>query len=126
MAFAYLFGKFISRFRYPVSLPEDVAKAVGVPLSNLASFEQILTRLTATTSYFSRLRRRMSRSDVERLFQAAVRKEHFPGSAIFSFSFPTGWLEFSLQFDRDDRLRRAYVDHRGLEDRVELPLAVEV
>jgi hypothetical protein len=117
-------GRVLSRFRYPVSLPEDVSKAVGLPLSNLQSFDKMLSQLTA--SNVTTIRRHMPRDQVKQLFEGATRKEYFSGSALFSFWFPSGWLEFSIHFDRCDRVRRVCLLHKNLDSEVELPLAAEV
>ena len=102
------------RFRYPVSLPEDVADALGIEMHNSMRFKELLHELTNMHHPCSRLNKFMSRELAERCFLHALRKERFPQSSLFSFYFNEGWLEFELQFDPESRLRRLYVHHKLL------------
>lgn len=116
--------RFLLRFRYPVSLPEDIAIALGLELSNYMSFDQVLERLTHPSSPPLRLQRFMSRDGAEECFESAVRQEKFRRRTLCSYYFNKGWLEFELRFDEQARLRRLYLHHRSLSaDRgVEIPL----
>lgn len=107
--------RFFLRFRYPVSLPEDVAKALGITISNFITFEQFVAYLTQPSCRPTRLAKFMHRKKAEEAFQNANSKEYFKGSSLFSFYFSEGWLEFALEFDADSRLRRVYVQHKQIK-----------
>lgn len=112
------------RFRYPVSLPEEIAEALGIPLSNSLSFKDFVHELSHTKTAPTSLSRLMSRSSAEKVFHNAVRTERFTEKTLISYHFPQGWLEFMLQFDRESRLRRIYLLHREIpsDQGIELPL----
>ena len=112
------------RLRYPVSLPEEIAHALGVDICNSLRFKKILSLLTSPECKPTTLRRFMPRDLAEEAFQGALRKECFLQSSLFSFYFPEGWMEFELQFDAQSRLRRIYVHHKliSLPNGFEIPL----
>ena len=58
----------------------------------------------------------MDRKEAESVFSKAVRQEHFSQQSLFSYYFSQGWMEFSLHFDEDNRLRRLYVQHKAFQD----------
>ncbi len=102
------------RFRYPVSLPEDVAISLGVQIENNIGFKTFLN--TCRDCEPTRLAKFMPRMEAERAFHAAIRKEKFSSSSLFSFYFNEGWLEFELQFDSNSLLRRVYVHHKLISE----------
>ena len=124
MNFLRQITRLIYRFRHPVTLPEEVACDVGVPLSNGLSCEAVIQRLKDPRQASKKLVRMMPRERAEGLFHNALRQEKFRRSTLFSYYFATGWMEFSLQFDDQDLLRRVYILHRNIiDDRgVEMPL----
>lgn len=109
-----LLCRFFLRFRYPVSLPEDVAEALGVPLSNFLTFEELVDHLTCSDCRPTRLKRFMPRDKAEQAFQGALRKECFRQKSLYSYYFNGGWMEFILQFDDQSRLRRIYLQHKEI------------
>lgn len=115
---------FFLRFRYPVALPEDIATDLGVNLSNFLTFEEFVCLLANLSARPRHLSRFMPRQEAEATFQKAQRKEYFSRTTLFSYYFHEGWLEFSLYFDEQSRLRRVYLQHRHLscEQGVEIPL----
>ncbi len=115
---------FFLRFRYPVSLPEDIATDLGINTSNFLTFEEFVTQLTNNSCRPRRLTRFMPRETAEAAFQSAQRKEYFGHNTLFSYYFHEGWLEFSLYFDEQGRLRRIYLQHKRLvsDEGVEIPL----
>jgi len=117
-------SRLLSHFRHPVSLPEDVALALGLKLSNFLSLDQLLQQFRQRSVRPSRLRRFMPREEAESAFSAAVRCERFGRHTICSYHFQSSWLEFRLQFDECERLRRIYVLHKEIveEEGIELPL----
>lgn len=119
-----LFSRFFLRFRYPVTLPEDVAQALGIELSNYITFNQLVHFLTCPTCCPSKLKKFMTREQAEEAFQNAHCKELFKKNSLFSFYFSEGWMEFSLEFDDESRLRRMYLHHKSIiQDRgIEIPL----
>lgn len=118
--------RFVCRFRHQVSLPEDVSMALGIPLSNFLTVSQLLACLASPSCFPSRLTRFMSRGEAEAGFRKAVRVDRFSRHTLCSYYFKDGWLEFVLQFDEQQQLRRIYVHHKDLpkEEGVELSLKV--
>ena len=102
-------SRLVSRIRYPVSLPEDLAKDLGVRLANNVSFREIIRILHSSDFRCSRLKRLMDRSQAEACFRSALKKESFKSSSLFSYYYNKSWLVFALYFDHEDRLRRLYV-----------------
>jgi hypothetical protein len=102
------------RFRYPVSLPEDVAGALGVEITNLISFEEFFSRLVCPSCRPTRLIKFMPRDKAEAAFHGALRKERFRHNTLFSYYFNEGWMEFVLSFDEHSRLRRIYLQHKKI------------
>ncbi len=123
-----LFYKLFLRFRYPVSLPEDVAEALGVQCSNFITFEDFVTKLTCPSCRPTRLKKFMPREEAEAAFQTALRKEKFLHNSLFSYYFNEGWMEFVLQFDEHSRLRRIYIQHKKItqEEGIEIPLSKSI
>jgi len=122
-AIDHLFHFFL-RFRYPVSLPGDIANALGVDVSNFLTFDEFVTQLTSANCRPTKLTKFMPRARVEKAFCGALRKEHFKEKTIFSYYFSEGWMEFVLLFDEQSRLRRIYIQHKLIEkeEGVEIPL----
>lgn len=108
--------RFLLRFRYPVCLPEEVAKALGVNASNFMTFPQFIRQLSCSSFRPSNLHKFMRREDAEKPFQNAHCQEQFRNSSLFSFYFPEGWMEFVLEFDDISRLRRVYMHHRCIKE----------
>lgn len=121
-----LFYRFFLRFRYPVSLPEDVAKALGIEVSNFMTFEEFVNQLVSPTCRPTRLKKFMSRDKAEAAFQDALKTERFKQNTLFSYYFSEGWMEFVLLFDEHSRLRRIYLRHKKISrDRgFEIPLNI--
>lgn len=109
------FSRFFLRFRYPVTLPEDVAKALGIDISNFLTFDEMVCCLTNPSLCPTRLEKFMLREEAEEAFMEAQRKERFQQCSLYSFYFNEGWLEFKLEFDACSRLRRVYVQHQKIE-----------
>jgi hypothetical protein len=101
--------RLLSRFRYPVSLPEDVARDLGMHLPNTLNFHEFLKLLAAPHQRPAKLRKFMSRNLAESTFESALKKETFKSCSLFSYYFNKGWLVFALYFDEDSRLRRVYL-----------------
>jgi len=108
-------SRFFLRFRYPVSLPEDVANALGVQISNFVTFTEFFNYLTCPLCQPTRLQKFMPRDLAERAFAHAQCKEHFKNDSLFSFYFSEGWVEFVLQFDGNSKLRRIYLQHKNID-----------
>lgn len=106
--------RFFIRWRYPVSMPEDVAGALGISLSNYLSFPEFVNLLTSPGCCPSRLMKYMPRHQAEDAFRNALRKEKFSHLTLFSYYFNEGWMEFVLQFDEQSRLRRIYLQHKDI------------
>lgn len=125
--FQNLFMHPMIRFRYPVSLPEDIAEALGVSLSNSLPFKDFIFQLCKSAYSPTRLSRLMPREEAENVFLKAVRKERYSGKTVISYYFSEGWMEIILLFDRDSRLRRVYLHHREIpsEQGIELRLITQ-
>lgn len=118
------FRSLFVRFRYPVTLPEEIASDLGLTISNQLSFKEFVIQLTHCSNPPQHLKRFMPREAAEAAFQCAQRKDKFGRNSLFSYYFNEGWLEFNLQFDEKSRLRRVYLQHRQLahEQGVEIKL----
>lgn len=103
------FIRLISRFRYPVSLPEDVAHDLGMYLPNTLNFKEFLQLLASPHQRPAKLRKYMPRCLAEGAFQSALKKETFGSCSLFSYYFNKGWLVFTLYFDESSRLRRIHL-----------------
>jgi hypothetical protein len=116
--------RFFIRFRYPVSMPEDIATALGLDISNYVTFDQFVNLITHPTCKPTRISKYMPREKAEEAFRGAQCKDRFKRSTLFSFYFSEGWLEFTLEYDEQSLLRRVYVNHKQIkQDRgVELTL----
>lgn len=106
--------KFYCRLHYPVSLPEDVAHALGISAPNDLSFEEFIELLRSPEGRPTKLFKYMPRDEAEMAFHSALRKETFKRTSLFSYYFCRGWLGFLLQYDDQLRLRRLYLQHRDL------------
>lgn len=110
------FSRLFLRFRYPVTLPEDIAKALGIHVSNYVTFDEFFGTLTSPECCPTKIKKFMPRQEVEQAFTNAQRKEHFRQMSLFSYYFSEGWVEFKLEFDSNSLLRRMYIQHRMIQD----------
>lgn len=117
------FRRLFCRFRYPVSMPEDIATDLGLDISNSLTFQQFINRLTDPCHRPTKLTRFMPREQAEDIFRRALRKERFQQNTSFSYHFKSGWMEFILQFDEQSRLRRVYIRHKDLKHKHELGIS---
>lgn len=108
-------ARFFARFRYPVTLPEDVTETLGIKVSNFLSFDELIKKLSSCNSNPLRLAKFMPRRDAELAFQHATCIEQFGKKTLISYYFPEGWIEFVLEFDHDMLLRRLYLRHKDIE-----------
>jgi hypothetical protein len=106
--------RFFLRFRYPVTLPENIAEALGVQMSNFLTFKEFVHHLSSPSFRPTRLKKYMTREKAEEAFDGALRKEHFKQKTLFSYYFSEGWMEFVLHFDDQSRLRRIYLQHKQI------------
>ena len=122
--FLYPFKRLLTRWRYPVCCPEDIAQALGMRLSNQLTFEELVCKLTSPHCYAKNLYKYMSRISAEAAFKNALRIERFSHTTIVSYYFSEGWMEFTLHFDAEEHLRRVYIQHQCIPDNkgIEIPL----
>jgi hypothetical protein len=102
-------SRFLSRFRYPVSLPEDIATDLGLDIPNTLTFEQFLNRFSAQLAPPKHLWKWMRRDAAENVFKLAQKSEIFLSSTLYSYYFSKGWIVIALYFDENEALRRVYV-----------------
>jgi hypothetical protein len=112
-----------TRFRYPTSLPEEVAMDLGISISNSLNFQEFISHLTHPSCRPTRLSRFMPREEAENLFSTAIRKEHFKQKSLFFYHFNEGWMGFILNFDEQARLRRIYIRHKDLKRKHEIAIS---
>ncbi len=105
-------------------MPEDIALALGISISNQLHFEEFVATLCCPQLRPTKLLKFMPREIAEQAFQKALRKERFSNKTLFSYYFNEGWLEFILQFDDHCRLRRIYLQHKSIaqDAGLEIPL----
>lgn len=115
--------RLLVRFRYPVSMPEEVASDLGLNISNSLSFQEFIHCLTDPGHRPTKLTRFMPRNEAEEIFRCALRKERFQQNSLFSYHFKNGWMEFILQFDEQSRLRRLYIRHKDLKQKHEIGIS---
>ncbi len=108
-------SRFFLRFRYPISMPEDVATALGIHISNYVTFHEFVSHLSCPTCRPTRLSKFMSREKAEEAFFGAPLKEKFRNNTLVSYCFTEGWVEFILQFDDNSKLRRIYLQHKDIK-----------
>lgn len=111
--------RLLSRFRYPCSLPEDVAQALGIHLANCLSFDEFIALLGQPECRPTKLRKYMQRQKAEDAFQTALKKETFGSLSLFSYYFNKGWLVFALHFDEQARLRRIYLQCPSMQSSID-------
>lgn len=116
-------SRLLIRFRYPVSMPEEVASDLGLTISNSLTFKEFINCLTNPCLRPAKLSRFMPREEAEGIFQTALRKERFKQNSLFSYYFNGGWMEFMLLFDEQSRLRRLYIQHKDLKQKVEISIS---
>lgn len=109
MSLLYALNRLLHRFRYPVSMPDDLANDLGVSITSNPSFGDFIEYLKISANRPTKLWKMMPRYQAERRFQSALKKEVFPGSTFFSYSFQHSWLLVVLHFDAQSRLRRLHV-----------------
>lgn len=121
------FQRFFVRFRYPFSLPEDIADSLGISLSNHLAFKDFVFCLTQKMQIPTRLTKFMPRELAEKTFIKPVKTERFCQKTLVSYYFNEGWLEFMLHFDNKARLRRVYLLHIDIpsDQGLEIPLLFE-
>lgn len=117
------FLQLLIRLRYPVSLPEDVAKDLGLNISNSFTFTEFINYLTDPSHRPTKLMRFMPRHQAENIFRCALRQERFQQNSLFSYYFKGGWMEFVLEFDEHSRLRRLYIRHKILKKKHEISIS---
>lgn len=100
------FAKLLTRFRYPVSLPEDVARDLGLHLPNSLSFNAFMEALASPNLKPKTLKKGMPRYKAESVFISAVRQEIFKTTSLFSYKFSQGWVVIALYFTEDSLLGR--------------------
>lgn len=115
---------FLVRLRHPLSSPEDIAETLGIYLPNTLTFEEMLQKIANPSLPLLNLKKYMSRKEVESIFRGAQRKEIFLENTRISYYFKEGWVGFSLHFDKDNHLRRLYLQHMNIktEEGIEIPL----
>lgn len=120
MHFLDLILDLVHRFSHPGSLPNDVAYDLGLEVYGRLSVNELLQMLKNPTH----LKKYMKKGLADQLFVHAQRKDIFKLTSRFTYFFNQGLLEFVLDFDSDEQLRRAYATFHNSKGNlmVELPL----
>lgn len=117
-------SRLFARWRHPHTLPEEVASILDLDVSNYLTYEEFISLLKQHCHPPKTLTRFMPREQAERTFFKASYKEHFCNESHFSYCFKQGVIDFTLTYDGENRLRRLYLNHRGMEldQKLEIPL----
>ncbi len=117
-------SRFFLRFRYPISMPEDIGTSLGIQMSNYITFHEFVTKLTSPACKPTKLLKFMPREKAEEAFFGAPLKEKFRNNTLVSYCFNEGWVEFVLHFDDNSKLRRIYLQHKDIKQDcgLEIPL----
>jgi hypothetical protein len=105
-------------------LPDELLKTLGLDLEGKSSIEDFVEKLNHSKSLHVKLKKFMTRREVENTFLSAEKKEHFSRHSLYSYYFSKGWLGFFVSFDQDLKLRRVYLQYKSLryQDFIELYL----
>lgn len=108
------FTRLISRFKHSLSLPEEIASDLGIFLSNRLDYVELRELFLQREITPTKLHRFMERSLAEGNFRHAKKFEKFCRESHFSYCFNGNWVDFTLHFDQQDRLRRLYIHCCGM------------
>lgn len=108
------FRRLLSRFKHPLSLPEEIALDLGIFLSNRLDYAELRDQFLRQEITPTKLHRFMERSLAEDNFKYAKKIEKFCRESHFSYCFNGQWIDFTLHFDKEDRLRRLYIHCSGM------------
>lgn len=114
--------RLIMRFRYPFSIPSDIASALGIQTSHFITFNKLISCLTNPDCKPATLSKYMPRSQAESTFGTALRKERFQNESLYSYHINGKWIEFVLHFDDQARLRRLYLSHKDFKEKHEITI----
>jgi hypothetical protein len=105
-------------------LPDELLKTLGLDLKGNSSIEDLLEKLNHSKSLHIKLKKFMTKREVENAFISAEKKEHFSRHSLYSYYFSKGWVGFFVSFDQDLKLRRVYLQYKSLryQDTIELYL----
>lgn len=121
----YPLKRLMMRWRYPVCCPEDISQALGMRLTNQLTFDELVCKITSPHCSVNSLYKYMHRSTAEAAFCNALRVECFHNSTLVSYYFTEGWLVFNLQFDKDGKLNRLFLQHQCIPDRQGIEIALK-
>lgn len=102
-------SRFFSHFRYPASLPEDIALDLGIEIPKSLNFQKFLEELASPHIRLKKIYKFMPQEEAELAFNSALKKESFKSTTLFSYFFPEGWVVITLYFDEEKQLRRLHV-----------------
>lgn len=116
--------RLMSRFRYPVSLPEEIACDLGLMIPNTIQCKDLIRFLSSPNLPPIKLKKYMPRFRAESHFRSPVKSESFPNRTLFSYYLGKGWVVVSLYYDDQALLRRVSLQFpKNLEDiSLDLPL----
>lgn len=116
MKFTKTIKRCFSFLRCDISIPNDIAKTLGMDLSVYPTFNDFINQIASTSFRPLHLKKYMPRNEAEEVFQGAFKKECFHKKTMFSYFFNDGWMEFVLSFDEQSRLRRVFVLHKKIAE----------
>jgi hypothetical protein len=108
------FRRLLIRLRHPISLPEEIARDLGIPISNYLDYQQLTHFIRQGGLTPTKLHKFMARDVAEAAFDHAIKVEKFCRESHFSYCFNDHWMDFTLHFDQNDQLRRLYFHCCGM------------
>lgn len=106
--------RFFLRFKYPIILPEEVARTLEINAPINLTVDELIVCLTSGSQSSPLLVSHAKRETLEKCFSNAQQLEKFGRKTLISYYFSEGWLELSLEFDAHDTLSRAFVIHQKI------------
>jgi hypothetical protein len=116
--------RLMTRWRYPVCCPEDIAQALGIRLTNQLTFEELVCKITSPHCSVNSLYKYMNRTAAEAAFGNALQIECFHNTTLVSYYFTEGWLVFNLHFDKEGKLSRLFIQHQCIPERQGIEIAL--
>ncbi len=102
------------QFKYPLSLPDEVALAIGMRQANFIPFDLLCKTITPPRDAPKALKKYMNRKEAEKVFKSALSRKFEPLQSHFSYTVDGTTVNFTLHFDQNERLRRLVVQREEI------------